>query len=99
MNRIFLATLTMLFCAITWADDAEDAGAKLYEYFAEFNDKDIETVANYIYSTPVHIGGGAGHSVLVVPPESFLPRWETRWLRVVRRLARPAIVAEYNPAA
>jgi hypothetical protein len=38
----------------------------------------------------------AGHSVLVVPPESFMPRWETNWLRALRRLVRPAIVAEYN---
>ena len=40
----------------------------------------------------------AGHSVLVVPPESFLPRWETKWLRVLRRLAHPALLAEYNRA-
>jgi len=38
----------------------------------------------------------AGHSVLVVPPESFIPRWETKRLRILRRLARSAIVAEYN---
>lgn len=38
----------------------------------------------------------AGHSVLVVPPESFLPRWETKWLRALRRLTFPAILAEYN---
>ena len=38
----------------------------------------------------------AGHSVLVVPPESFLPRWEMKWLRALKRLARPAILAEYN---
>lgn len=40
----------------------------------------------------------AGHSVLVVPPESFLPRWETKWLRAMRRLAYPAMLAEYNRA-
>lgn len=49
------------------ADDATDAGAKLYEYFDVFNAKDKEKVANYIYSTPVHIGGGAGHRVLADP--------------------------------
>lgn len=38
----------------------------------------------------------AGHSVLVVPPESYLPRWQTHWLRAVRRMAAPSIVAEYN---
>lgn len=40
----------------------------------------------------------AGHSVLVVPPESFMPRWETKWLKAARRLAYPAILAEYNCA-
>lgn len=49
------------------ADEADDAGAKLFEYFAEFNEKDIKTVANEIYSTPVHIGGGAAHRVLADP--------------------------------
>ena len=37
---------------------------KLQEYFALFNAKDTERVANYIYSTPVHIGGGTAHRVL-----------------------------------
>ena len=67
MNRLIIALLVMMVSAVTFADDAEDAGAKLHEYFAEFNEKDIETVANYIYSTPVHIGGGAGHRVLADP--------------------------------
>ena len=49
------------------ADDAEDAGAKLYEYFERFNAKDTVTVANAIYSTPLHIGGGTGHRVLQDP--------------------------------
>ncbi len=49
------------------ADDAADAGAKLYEYFDSFNRKDMQKVANEIYSTPVHIGGGDGHRFLVDP--------------------------------
>ena len=49
------------------ADSHEDAGAKLYEYFAAFTAKDVQKVANEIYSTPVHIGGGAGHRVLADP--------------------------------
>ena len=49
------------------ADDADDAGAKLYEYFATFNHKDAQKVANTIYSTPVHIGGGSGHRILADP--------------------------------
>lgn len=67
MNRLIIAVLATFASMITLADDADDAGAKLYEYFAEFNEKDIETVANYIYSTPVHIGGGTGNRVLADP--------------------------------
>lgn len=62
---ILAALLTFAYPAI--ADDAEDAGAKLYEYFDVFNAKDAERVANDIYSTPVHIGGGSGHRVLADP--------------------------------
>ena len=67
MIRLILVMLAVFASVTTWGDDAEDAGAKLHEYFAEFNEKDIETVANYIYSTPVHIGGGSGHRVLADP--------------------------------
>ena len=49
------------------ADDSDDTGAKLYEYFETFNAKDMRKVANEIYSTPVHIGGGDGHRVLENP--------------------------------
>ena len=61
--------ITLGFCLLAapgfaLADDADDAGAKLYEYFAAFNQKDAHKVANTIYSTPVHIGGGSGHRVL-----------------------------------
>jgi hypothetical protein len=49
------------------ADEVEDAGAKLYEYFAAFTAKETQKIANEIYSTPVHIGGGAGHRVLADP--------------------------------
>jgi len=62
-----IALLIFVACNVAVADDAEDAGAKLYEYFATFNEKNIQKVANYIYSTPVHIGGGAGHRVLATP--------------------------------
>lgn len=67
MKIRFIALMVFVVCNVAVADDAEDAGAKLYEYFATFNDKDIQKVANYIYSTPVHIGGGAGHRVLATP--------------------------------
>jgi len=49
------------------ADDGADAGAKLYEYFAAFNAKEVQKVASEVYSTPVHMGGGAGHRVLADP--------------------------------
>jgi len=58
-----------LICGLgtSMADEGDDAGAKLYEYFAAFTAKDVQTVATAIYSTPVHIGGGAGHRVLADP--------------------------------
>jgi hypothetical protein len=67
MNKLIIVMLAVLASAVAWSDDAEDAGTKLHEYFAEFNAKNIETVANDIYSTPVHIGGGDGHRVLADP--------------------------------
>ena len=67
-SLIFLA-LTLV-PALAIPDDADDAGAKLYEYFEVFNSKDIDKVANYIYSTPVHIGGGNAHQVLADPAEA-----------------------------
>lgn len=64
--------LTLSFCLLVApgfasADDSAEAGAKLYEYFATFNEKDAHKVANTIYSTPVHIGGGSGHRILADP--------------------------------
>jgi ketosteroid isomerase-like protein len=70
MNRLAFVLLAVIASAGTLADDAEDAGAKLYEYFAEFNEKDIKTIANHIYSTPVHIGGGTGHRVFTSPADA-----------------------------
>ena len=66
MKSLILLALTLV-PALAIADDADDAGAKLYEYFDVFNSKDIDKVANYIYSTPVHIGGGNSHRVLADP--------------------------------
>ena len=67
MKIRIITLIIFVVCNVAVADDAEDAGAKLYEYFATFNEKDIRKVANEIYSTPVHIGGGAGHRVLATP--------------------------------
>ena len=66
MRGLLALGLTLL-SFIAMADDADDAGAKLYEYFDVFNQKDAAKVANVIYSTPVHIGGGGGHRVLADP--------------------------------
>ena len=65
--RALILLVFVLGAGASLADDASDAGAKLYEYFEVFNAKDMEKVANSIYSTPVHIGGGDGHRVLADP--------------------------------
>jgi hypothetical protein len=62
-----LTLLLLAFSINVAADETDAAGAKLYEYFEVFNAKDIEKVSNYIYSTPVHIGGGDSHRVLADP--------------------------------
>jgi ketosteroid isomerase-like protein len=67
MRHAVISVLVLLFCSAAIADDADDAGAKLYEYFEAFNAQDTQKVANEIYSTPVHIGGGDGHRVLATP--------------------------------
>ena len=67
MDRLIIVLLALGASVWAVADDAGEAGAKLHEYFAEFNEKDFQTVANHIYSTPVHIGGGTGHRVLADP--------------------------------
>ena len=63
---IALCLLTVL-TGIAQADDSADAGAKLYEYFEQFNRQATEVIANEIYSTPLHIGGGTGHRFLEDP--------------------------------
>jgi hypothetical protein len=68
MMRIkFIALVVFCSCNVAIADDAKDAGAKVHEYFDAFNARDVQKVANEIYSTPVHIGGGDGHRVLATP--------------------------------
>ena len=54
----------VLLSATSFADDADDASNKVYEYFEVFNAKDIAGIVSSIYSTPVHVGGGSGHRVL-----------------------------------
>ena len=67
MRTKMIALLVLFLCGVAMADDAEDAGAKVHEYFAVFNERNIQKIANEIYSTPVHIGGGDGHRVLSTP--------------------------------
>lgn len=62
-----IALLAFFSCNVAIADDAKDAGAKLHEYFDTFNARDVQKIANEIYSTPVHIGGSDGHRVLATP--------------------------------
>lgn len=72
MGKIVLAVAMLLAGGLVCADDADDASAKLQEYFALFNAKDTEKVANYIYSTPVHIGGATTHRVLADPGAAII---------------------------
>ena len=65
MRRMIL--FMMALSATVVANEGDDAAAKLYEYFGAFNAKDVVEVANHIYSTPVHIGGGDSHRVLANP--------------------------------
>jgi len=67
MKKTLIAVCASLITGICVADDAADAGAKLHEYFAAFNAREADRIANTIYSTPVHIGGGTGHRVLADP--------------------------------
>lgn len=66
-----LTLLLVALASVALADDADDAGAKIHEYFELFNARDVRTIANEIYSSPVHIGGGDGHSVYADPAASI----------------------------
>lgn len=67
MQARFVVILAFITGSAAYASAADDAGAKVYEYFEMFNARAIATIANEIYSTPVHIGGGDGHRVLADP--------------------------------
>jgi hypothetical protein len=67
MRLTFISMLALLCCGVAIADDAADAGAKVHEYFDVFNAQDTGKIANEIYSTPVHMGGGDGHRILATP--------------------------------
>jgi hypothetical protein len=57
MMRLVVLAFTLLVSASSFADDADDAAAKMHEYFAVFNEKDVIKVAHEIYATPVQVGG------------------------------------------
>lgn len=67
MKIKLIALLAIIWCNVAIADNAEDAGAKVYEYFTVFNARDTQRIATEIYSTPVHIGGGTAHRILADP--------------------------------
>lgn len=67
MKSLFLTVSLLAIGPLALADDRSDAEAKLHEYFELFTAKDIDRIANYIYSTPVHIGGGDAHRILGDP--------------------------------
>ena len=69
--RGMIFTVLMMASGLVAAADGEDAGAKVHEYFRLFNEKDVETIAHRIYSSPVHIGGGDGHRVYANPAEAI----------------------------
>ena len=64
MRIKLIALLAVVSCNVAVADNAEDAGARVHEYFAAFNAREVPRIATEIYATPVHIGGGTGHRVL-----------------------------------
>ena len=65
--KLLVLVIALLISTAAGADDAEDAAARLHEYFAVFNSKDTARISSEIYSTPLHIGGGEGHRVLADP--------------------------------
>jgi ketosteroid isomerase-like protein len=70
-TNVVLALVIVLAGTTVFAADNEAAGAKLHEYFAVFNAKDVERIAHDIYSTPVQIGGGAGHRIYADPADAI----------------------------
>ena len=65
MKKVFLSTLMLFAWTAAGADDAADAEAKIREYFAVFNSKDVQEIARNIYSIPVHIANQSGHRAYI----------------------------------
>ena len=68
-EKVFLV-LALFLASAALADDADDAGAKLHEYFEAFSAKDIRRIVNDVYSAPVHIGGGTAHRILATAEDA-----------------------------
>jgi len=70
MKRLIVLGVILLASALSLADDANDAAAKLHEYFAVFNEKDVVRIAHEIYATPVQVGG-VPHRIYADPQEAI----------------------------
>jgi len=70
MRRIIVCLTFFVAWGTAVADDAAEAEAKVREYFEVFNAQDIDGILERIYSIPVHVGNGAGHSAYGSPAEA-----------------------------
>lgn len=71
LSKFVLALMVVLMTSTSVVADGEAAGAKLHEYFAAFNEKDVDRIVRSIYSTPVQIGGGSGHRIYADPQDAI----------------------------
>ena len=67
--RTTIMLVLALLVAPVYADDIADAGAKIHEYFAAFNERDLDKIANEIYATPVLFAGGENRTVYATPAD------------------------------
>lgn len=70
-RMLVLAIVIVLSISAPVIADDEAAGAKLHQYFAAFNEKDVNRIVSSIYATPVQIGGGSGHRIYADPTEAI----------------------------
>lgn len=67
IRKSVLALIGAFAISVGVVADDESAAATLHQYFAAFNEKDVDRIATSIYSTPVQIGGGSGHRIYADP--------------------------------
>ena len=70
-GKFFLTLMVVFTTSVTVVADDEAAGAKLHQYFAAFNEKDVDRIATSIYSTPVQIGAASGHRIYADPQDAI----------------------------